>query len=205
MKDIFLKHYNVVEREAKAKLKEFKRIRNSNELFKEMAFCVFAANSSAEMGLLAVKLLKPVLDRGTLDDYKLAVHKKVRFYNKRAEYLFYNKEKIKELNINLKDIITTKTPQERREFIRDNFKGFGLKEASHYLRNTGTKGLCIIDKHVLSVMQELKVIEHDEKVLRDEDYYRIEKKIIDFAKENNLDVDVLDLASWSFKTGKIIK
>src|SRR6056297_3635649 len=193
MKEIFLEHYKTVEQEAKAKLKEFKRIKDSNELFEEMTFCIFAANSSAEMGLIAVKLLKPVLNNGTIDDYKLAVHKKVRFYNKRAEYLFYNKEKLQELDTDLKDIITKKTPQERREIIKTNFKGFGLKEASHFLRNTGTKGLCIIDKHVLNVMKDLKVIEHNKKILRDKEYYKIEKKIIEFAKENNLDIDVLDL------------
>ncbi len=205
MKKIFLAHYRNVELTAKSKLKEFKRIKDCDELFEEMTFCVFAANSSAEMGLLAVELLKDTMKYGTLDDFQTKVHKKVRFYNKRSEYLFYNREKIKASNMNLKDIITQGTPHEKRLFIRENFKGFGLKEASHFLRNTGTKGLCIIDKHVLSVMRDLNVIAFDDIPKRDEDYYRIERKILQFAEDNNLDVDVLDLAAWSFKTGKIIK
>jgi thermostable 8-oxoguanine DNA glycosylase len=29
---------------------------------------------------------------------------------------------------------------------KNNFKGFGMKEASHLLRNLGYEGYCIIDK-----------------------------------------------------------
>ncbi|MFP4567767.1 MAG: hypothetical protein ACLFN8_02380 [Candidatus Woesearchaeota archaeon] len=207
MKDEFLKHYKHIEYEAQAKLKEFEHISKASEkkLFEEMAFCVFAANSSAEMGLLATKLLRPILDCGTLDDYKQAVYKKVRFYNKRTEYLFYNKLKLKEMNLTLKEIINIPNKYEKRSIIKNNFKGFGLKEASHFLRNTGTKGLCIIDKHVMTVIKDLKVIDKDTQIKRDEDYYAIEQKIITFAKDHKLNLDILDLAAWSYMTGKIIK
>lgn len=207
MKQEFIKHYKRVEKDAREKLKKFEKLKNASndELFEELTFCVFAANSSAEMGLLAVNYLKPVLKTGTLDDYKNRVHKKVRFYNKRSEYLHHNKLKLEELNIRLKDVLKEKDKHKKRLFVKENFKGFGLKEASHFLRNTGTKGLCIIDKHVLKVMRELEVIKKNEIVKRDEDYFEIEKKIIKFAKENNLDVDILDLAAWSYITGKIIK
>ncbi len=206
MKQEFLKHYEAVEDEAKRRIKDFEKLKRASnkELFEELTFCVFAANSSAEMGLVAVELLKPILEKGTLEDYKERVHKKVRFYNKRAEYLYYNREKLKELNTDLKTIIK-KEPEEKRQFIKQNLKGFGMKEASHFLRNTGTKGLCIIDKHVLDVMRELKVIKKTDTPSNEEKYKDIEKKIIKFANKNNLDVDILDLAAWSYKTGKIIK
>lgn len=209
MKLAFLNHYTSVEHEAKTRLKEFEEKRNANneELFEEMAFCVFAANSSADMGLLAVNLLKPILQNGTLDDYKLRVHKKVRFYNKRSEYLFQNREQIRTKDIDLNKIIydSELSTHEKRVFIKNNFKGFGLKEASHFLRNTGLKGLCIIDKHVLIVMRDLGVLEENDFPHKEQDYYLIEQKIIKFAEENNLDIDVLDLAAWSYRTGKIIK
>ncbi len=206
MRQEFIKHYKAVEPEAKRRIKDFEKIKcaSNKELFEELTFCVFAANSSAEMGLVAVELLKPVLETGTLEDYKKRVHKKVRFYNKRAEYLYYNREKLKELNTNLKTILRQE-PDEKRQFIKQNLKGFGMKEASHFLRNTGTKGLCIIDKHVLDVMRELKVIKKTDEPKSEKKYKDIEKKIIKFAKENNLDIDILDLAAWSYKTGKIIK
>lgn len=207
MKQKFFEHYKNVEKKAQKKLKEFEKQKEANhdELFEELTFCVFAANSSAEMGLVAVELLKPVLKEGTLKNYKEAVHKKVRFYNKRSEYLHYNKEKLNEQNTTLKEILAIKNKHKKREYIKNNFKGFGLKEASHFLRNTGTKGLCIIDKHVMRVMKDLNVIDKNKTIKKDEDYYEIEQKIIMFAKENKLNIDVLDLAAWSYVTGKIIK
>ena len=207
MKQEFFKHYKNVEKRAQKRLEEFEKLKNANhdELFEELTFCVFAANSSAEMGLLATRHLKPVLKDGTLDDYKKAVHKKVRFYNKRSEYLHYNKEKLNELNKTLNEILAIKNKHKKREYIKNNLKGFGLKEASHFLRNTGTKGLCIIDKHVMRVMKELEVIDKEATIKKDEDYYEIEQKIIMFAKQNKLNIDVLDLAAWSYVTGKIIK
>jgi N-glycosylase/DNA lyase len=207
MREEFLNHYKVVEEHAKSKLNSFSSLRDASheELFEEMAFCVFAANSSAKMGLLAVDLLRPVLHDGTLDDYKKCVFKKVRFYNKRAEYLFYNRVRLDELGVDLKEVLRSDDVFGNRLFIRDNFKGFGLKESSHFLRNTGNQGLCIIDKHILSVMKDLDVLRADDFPKRDSDYFRIEKKIKDFAEEYNLDVDVLDLAAWSFRTGEIIK
>ena len=207
MKQDFLDHYRNVEVEALSRLKDFEGFRDAShdDLFEELAFCVFAANSSAEMGLLAVELLRPVLHHGSLDDYKRSVHKKVRFYNKRSEYLFFNREKLKELGIDLKHVVSDEDIHVKRLFIKNNLKGFGLKESSHFLRNIGVKGLCIVDKHVLSVMKELGVLEVDEFPFKDSDYFRIESKIKEFADEHNLDVDVLDLAMWSFRTGKIIK
>jgi len=200
----FLEHYKRREKEAEQKLKEFEKKKNSEEIFEEMTFCVFAANSSAEMGLLAVTLLKPVIHKGSLDDYKQRTYKKVRFYNKRSEYLFYNREKIKNEKINLLNLLK-KEPEEKRLFVKENFKGFGFKEASHFLRNTGTKGLCIIDKHVLNVMFDLKVIKKKNPPKNLKEYLNYEKKIKSFAKKYNLDVDVLDLVMWSYKTGKILK
>lgn len=203
----FLEHYREKEEEAKEKLKEFEKHKESthDELFEELTFCIFAANSSAEMGLKAVKLLKPILKDGTLEEYRERVKEKVRFYNKRSEYLHHNREKLKEQQINLQTLIKTKKPKQLREYIKENLKGLGLKESSHYLRNIGFKGFCIIDKHVLTVMQELEVLKTNKPSKNDKEYYEIEQKIKKFAKKQKLNEDVLDLAMWSYKTGKIIK
>ena len=128
MIDKFIQHYHNKQPEIRYKLIEFSKLNNANDdiLFEEMAFCTFAANSSAKMGLLAVKLLKPVLKKGDLQEYKEAVHKKVRFYSKRAEYLHHNKKRIEELGGLRKNLKKIKNYEKTRLFIRDNFKGFGL-------------------------------------------------------------------------------
>ena len=199
----FLKHYESKGEIILSKLKEFEYVHEEGDWFEEMTFCVFAANSSAEMGLKAVELLRG--SDGSLEDYKKRVGGKVRFYNKRSEYLHYNKEllkKFKDLKTVLKGIDDF---YERRRFLVDNFKGFGFKEASHFLRNVGYKGYCIIDKHILRLMKELGVFETDKPPKNEKEYYEYERLMKKFVEENGLDVDVLDLALWSYATGKIIK
>lgn len=203
----FLKHYESVEPLAKKRLNEFKKLRNSSHenLLEELAFCVFAANSSAKMGILATDLLKDVLHKGSFEDIQKAVHKKVRFYNVRSKYLHFNREFIIENHGSLKNLIVSfNNPLELRFYIKEKFKGFGMKESSHFLRNIGFSGFAIIDKHVLFVLEELGVRSKTppKNVL---EYLEIEKQILDFANLYGLDVDVLDLAFWSFRTGEIIK
>jgi N-glycosylase/DNA lyase len=202
----FKQHYSNMKQEIAKKLSEFKTNQNAsnNKFLEEMAFCVFAANSSAKMGLKASKLLRDVLENGTIDDYKQAVFKTVRFYNKRAEYMHHNKEKVIILGKNIIQFLSKMQYEERRQFIKE-FKGFGMKESSHLLRNLGYEGYCIIDKHVLNVLTDMKVLDCNIAPKNDADYILIEHKIKKFAQEHNFNIDELDLAIWSYKTGEIIK
>ena len=95
-------------------------------------------------------------------------------------------------------------PHDLREHIRKHLKGFGMKESSHFLRNIGYKGFAIVDKHVLNVLEELGVRQAQPPKTAEE-YKEIEKEIHKFALKHGFDVDVLDLAFWSYKTGEIIK
>ncbi|MCF7872466.1 hypothetical protein K9L97_05525 [Candidatus Woesearchaeota archaeon] len=210
MKDKFKEHYIKFRPIIKKRLLEFSEFRRkgTKELFEEMAFCVFAANSSAEMANTALNLLKPVLWSGTLKDYKKKVHKKVRFYNVRSKYLHENRliiENFEKQKIDFKKHLESLEYKERREFIRKNFKGFGMKEASHFLRNIGYEGYTIIDKHVLNMMHDMDVIKSNSAPKTPDEYYKIEKKIIDFAEKEGYDIDELDLALWSFKAGKVMR
>jgi N-glycosylase/DNA lyase len=205
--DFFLEHYKKIEPLARKRLNEFKDLKNSSheKLLEELTFCVFAANSSAKMGILSTDLLKDVLHEGSLEDIQKAVHKKVRFYNVRSKYLHFNREFINENHGSLKELIKgIEDPLELRLYIKNNLKGFGMKESSHFLRNIGFSGFAIIDKHVLFVLEELGVRSKTPPKNALE-YLEIEKQIIDFANSHGLDVDVLDLAFWSYRTGEIIK
>ena len=205
MINAFKEHYNNFLPRINSKLKEFESLQNCNDkmFFEEMTFCVFAANSSAKMAEQAVSLLKNILVNGSLEDYKTKVNGKIRFYNIRSEYLFYNQGVLKK-NKNMMTTLQNLNFEERRIFIKNNFKGFGLKESSHLLRNLGFKGYCIIDKHVLDLMNKFKIINVD-KPRNEKEYLDIEKKIKKFAKTHNFCIDALDLALWSYKTGTIIK
>jgi N-glycosylase/DNA lyase len=182
----------------KKRLEEFKQTyQNEEKIFEELAFCIFAANSSAKMGLKAVELLRPVIN-GSLDDYKRAVFKRVRFYNLRANYLFDNKR----FKGNFRKILNN---ENIRDFLVENIKGFGLKEASHFLRNIGFSGYCILDKHIINSLFELGVFPDNKPPKNREEYLEKEELMKEFAKKINIPVDDLDLLLWSNKTGEVLK
>jgi N-glycosylase/DNA lyase len=204
MKDDILTHYHDVKDQAKQRLQTFKDKPQTNQaLFEELTFCVFAANSSAEMGLKAVDLLEPVLHTGDETTYKDRVDGKVRFYNVRSEYTAHNHNVITNLDKPLRKRI--QEHDEPRKLIEDYFKGIGWKESSHFLRNTGHTGYCILDKHVRGIMADLDVFNDDDYPNTLSAYKEKERRIHEFCANHDLNVDVLDLALWSYKTGQILK
>lgn len=192
--------------EIRARLKEFEKIKNCNgdDIFKELCFCILTANTSAEMGLKAMDAAAKAMVGG--DAAKICKALKscgYRYPNKRAEYIAYNKEKIKG---NLKEkIATCDDAQELRDYLVKNVKGLGYKEASHFLRNIGFRGFAILDKHILSSLVEFGVIKENKPPKNKKEYFEIEDKMKIFASEIKIDMDELDLLLWSRKTGKILK
>lgn len=202
MKDKVLEHYENVREDAEKRLKEFQTVNKQDEeaLFEELTFCVFAANSSADMAEKAVRLLKPVLHTGNKQKYVERVQGKVRFHTVRSKYLAENhtytqKEPLKEL-------IQSKTP--RKKLIK-NLKGIGMKEASHFLRNTGHRGYAILDKHIRKTGKQISIFEDKTYPNTYTKYVEKEQKMKEWCETHNLNIDVLDLALWSFNTGNIKK
>ena len=89
-------------------------------------------------------------------------------------------------------------------YLVKNVKGLGLKEASHFLRNTGHENLAILDRHILKNLAKLNIIELP-KTLTPKIYFEIENKFQNFSKEVNIPMDELDLLFWSMETGEIFK
>lgn len=199
-----LAHYEDVEEAARKRLESFKSCPCSDKaIFKELTYCVFAANSSAAMAEKAVELLEPVIHTGDVDEYKDQVAGKVRFYNVRSEYTAYNHGVINGFDKDLHTII--KEQDSPRRSVKKLFKGVGMKEASHFLRNIGHSGYCILDKHVRQVMCDIDVLNSTSYPSRPDEYEEAERRIQAFCDANGLDVDVFDLAVWSYKTGRIAK
>jgi N-glycosylase/DNA lyase len=91
-----------------------------------------------------------------------------------------------------------------RDWLVENVKGIGFKEASHFLRNTGSKDVAILDRHILSLMIEHKIIEKP-KTLTPKSYLLIEKKFIKLANRLEITPAKLDLLMWYLKTGEVLK
>jgi len=202
----FNAYYKSKEKQIQLRLRDFQKPRTEQFLWEELIYCLFAANSSGKMAEVAVSLLGPIHSTASLEQLQAAVHKKVRFYNVRSRFFFVNRVFIKQNHgtfTKLLDSFADKNVYELRNFLADEFLGMQFKEASHYLRNIGFTGLCIIDKHVLFLMKEFGVLKSAKPPKNRKEYLKIENKVLDFAKKQKYDVDVLDLALWSYRSGHI--
>ncbi len=94
---------------------------------------------------------------------------------------------------------------ELREWLVKNIKGYGYKEASHFLRNIGFEELAILDRHVLKNLKNYGVIEEVPKSLTPKKYKEIEEKMRRFSKSVDIPISHLDLLFWSNETGEIFK
>ena len=178
-------------------------------IFEELAFCIFTANTSAEMGAKAVDSVRHVLISGNPFDMTRRLEGIYRFNNLRPKFIVHTRNYLKNtLNFRLKDrIISFNNKDDLRNFfaLNKDIKGIGLKEASHFLRNIGFKGYAILDKHIINSLHEFDILKTNEKPKNNKEYLEIEQKLIDFSKDAGIDVDELDLLLWSRKNGRILK
>ena len=180
---------------------------DDQRIFEELAFCIFTANTSAEMGAKAVDAIRNVLIAGNADEMTRRLEGVYRFVNLRPAYIVHTRTHFKnKLNFKLKDKIQSfRNSHEMRDYFVQNAKGLGMKEASHFLRNIGFKGYAILDKHIINSLQEFGVLKTNDKPRNAKEYLEIEKKLIDFSKQAGIDTDELDLLLWSRKNGRILK
>jgi N-glycosylase/DNA lyase len=185
------------------RIKEFKKINknSSEELFKEMCFCILTANFSAKRSIQIHNQLSDCF----LTDSQEMLSKKLkksgyRFPNTRAGYI----TKSKDYKETVKTIISSLDREERREWLVKNIKGLGFKEASHFLRNIGFDDYAIIDSHILDLLKRYDLIKQP-KTLTRKKYMEIEKILQTIATKTNLTLAELDLYLWYMETGKIFK
>ena len=173
----------------------------NDSLFIELCFCILTANTSAEMGIKTQRTIMNGFikypEKKLRDELKAA---KYRFYNKRAAYIV-NARYIRK---NIKKLIAENDHFALREYLVDNIKGVGYKEASHFLRNIGIFDFAILDKHILKLMKDYGYI-NDIKLNTRKDYLEKEKIFNSIASVYGLMPGILDLYLWQMATGKILK
>ncbi|NTV24307.1 MAG: N-glycosylase [Nanoarchaeota archaeon] len=181
---------------------------NANErLFEEMCFCILAANGTAVSSMKAVEASRHILMEGSVAEIQAALRSSgVRFHN-RAEYIVYNRENLKkDYGFDIKGLVESYPDRfGLRNYLALYIKGFGYKEASHFLRNIGISGLAILDKHILRSMHELGIIPDVPKSLARRRYLETEQAYLDMSRSLKIDPDELDLLLWSIKNGQILK
>jgi len=193
--------------EVKERLEEFKLLHSlpEDEWFSELCFCLLTANSSAQKGMQIQTEVGD--DFSTLSQKELSRELKrlgYRFFNKRAEYIVGARPYSKSLKKKIQKL-AKKDTRNAREWLVENVKGMGYKEASHFLRNVGYTDVAILDRHILRIMYENEMIPEVPKSLNKVQYLTYENVLRLIAYKLKLSLAAMDLYLWYTKTGKVLK
>jgi len=198
--------YSEIKNVVDGRMREFEELgkKENNKIFRELCFCLLTANFSAHGGIK----IQNALGEGfyTLPETELASRLAElghRFPNARAKFIF---EARKHRN-NMKNILQSfETSSDLRNWLAQNVKGLGMKEASHFLRNIGYKNLAIIDFHIVDLLVKFNLIEQPKsRSLTAKQYLEIENVLRKISGETGLNLGELDLYLWYKETGKILK
>lgn len=185
------------------RIKEFEENgkKSSEEIFKELCFCILTANFNAEK---SIKIQKEIGDGFLfLDKKELEIKLKElghRFPETRASYIV----EARKFKDSLKNVLESLKEEEIREWLVRNIKGLGYKEASHFLRNIGYKNFAIIDFHILDLLEKFGLIKKPKTMTRKR-YIEIESLLREIARKAGLNLAELDLYLWFLETGKVLK
>ncbi|MBU4502570.1 MAG: N-glycosylase/DNA lyase [Nanoarchaeota archaeon] len=195
-------HYSKRKSDIKNRLKEFKKIKSKSKeiLFIELCFCLCTPLSKAKR---VIEVINPenkiLLTKGSQKDIAGSLKGYARFHNNKAEYIVEARDKMHLLenlpSNNLK----------ARDFLVENFKGLGLKEAAHFLRNTGYNNLAILDGHIINCLHGLGALKSNSRPTSKKQYEEMARRFKNFSKKVNIPLDELDLLFWSSKTGCVLK
>ncbi|MBS7639119.1 MAG: N-glycosylase/DNA lyase [Candidatus Bathyarchaeia archaeon] len=187
-----------------ARIREFmaNRSKSAAEIFKELCFCILTANFSAERSMrIQLEINDGFLN---LTERELAEKLRVlghRYPEARARYIVEARKIINPLYNMLKSSGGGKS---MREWLVENVRGIGYKEASHFLRNIGFMDVAIIDFHIINILLRYGLISRPRTLTRRR-YMEIERLLEEIASKAGLTLGELDLYLWYMETGKVLK
>jgi N-glycosylase/DNA lyase len=204
--------FNSKRQEIRLRLNEFNKIwkkGTKKEIFAELVFCILTpqANGKACWSAVENMITKGVLFTGDRSQIVKELSS-ARFIHKKSAYIVEAREKfLLDSKISLKSIISQiRDGYKAREWIVQNIKGIGYKEASHFLRNIGfEQNLAILDRHIVRNLQFVGVIEEIPDSLSKSRYFDIEKRMMEFSKAIQIPMSYLDFVMWYKETGEIFK
>jgi N-glycosylase/DNA lyase len=182
--------------------------KDDESVFSELSFCLLTPQSKAVICDKAVRELEKrgLLLKGTEKEVRSCL-RGVRFPNNKAKYILAARKLFMDCReAGIKNKLDKKDIFKTRDWLVKNVKGFGYKEASHFLRNIGLgEDLAILDRHILKNLKRYRIIKEIPLVLTGTKYMDIEKKMIKYFKKFNIPIEEIDLLFWSNETGMIFK
>jgi N-glycosylase/DNA lyase len=175
------------------------RSQDKNAVFFELVFCIAVPQSKAPVCRECISRL--VTDKSILKldrDVLARALSGIRFPQNKARFIVEAREKFDHIYDKISEL--KHDPEQLREWLHDNVKGIGMKEASHFLRNIGLgEDMAILDIHILRTMQELGLIESMK--LTKKRYFENEKMFQNYALQLGLKPAELDIAIWLMRSG----
>ncbi len=184
----------------KNRLNDFKNLSDDGK-FKEFMFCILTPQSNAQRCWQAVEQISQlqIIEEQIVSDI---LKTKTRFHITKTQRIL----KAKEEWGRLQPYLIPSDIKELRNFIAKTVNGYGMKEASHFLRNIGMSNnkIAILDRHILRNLKNFDLI-YENKIKSQNKYLEIEDIFLGFAKSVNIPADELDLLWWSIENGEIFK
>jgi N-glycosylase/DNA lyase len=204
--------YEAKQAAIEARLEEFRRTgREGDErLFEELCFCLIAVQSKARTSDAAVAALRKaeLLWSGGPEEIAAFLQHRTRFHNHKAAFIVHAREQFfpRGRGELAKMLDSFRSSKDARGWLVREVRGLGLKEASHFLRNTGRgEDLAILDRHILRNLTRHGVLRCLPRSLTPKRYLDIEGRLERFSKEIGIPMAALDLIFWSRETGEIFK
>ncbi len=204
--------YSKIKNDIRARLSEFKHLGKEGselDIFCELAFCLFTPQSKAKNCCASVESLvdKDLILNGS-EELLCGELNYVRFKYTKAKNLILVRDIFqKNGKLSIRPTLDQfPDPKDAREWLVENVRGMGYKEASHFLRNIG-KGehLAILDRHILKNLVLLGMIDKIPRSMSPKKYLEIESKMTVFAEDIKIPMEQLDLLLWYKETGEIFK
>ena len=201
--------YIPVKPQIEARLMDFRHIwetASDEDIFRELVFCLLTPQSKAKTCWKAVQRL----ERKCMiaEAVPAAITEElvgVRFNQRKAEYICLARSQFAAQSLR-KTLADFAGPAAAREWLVENVKGLGYKEASHFLRNIGLgEDLAILDRHILKNLALLGVIDEVPSSPTKRLYLEIERKMAAFSKEAKIPMGQLDLLLWYKEAGEVFK
>ena len=168
-------------------IENFAKNKTEQDVFYNLCFCLLVPQAKFN------KILEVVERLQKHNFYKIDIPikelteliKESRFKNRKASHLLSMKSQFDDV---LKCFKSHTNYLEKRNWLVDNIMGFGMKAASHFLRNMGGKDLAIIDTHILKFLKLNSIKKYN--------YMYVEDQFRQIASLNNLYVAELDALVW---------
>ena len=204
--------YNKIKPRIKERLSEFRHLHKDKDekIFSELSFCILTANANATRCNDAIRELEKegLLLNGHARQIRPKLKGRARFHNKKADYIVGARNLFQRgKSLDIKSRINKNDVPQTREWLVNNIKGYGYKEASHFLRNIGLgQDIAILDRHILKNLKRLGVIDKVPASLGlRRVYLDIEEKMRRFSRKTGIPLEELDLLFWSLETGFVFK